>query len=1047
MEFEWLKIEEQWKWEKIEKSQAETKLKEIWEIKNHLENTTNSSDTEIKQKLESNTKMQWEIVQFIEDAANNKLNWWLDKFNSKNYDKDNEAWLDNFEFANFEKSVNWAIDQIIKLDWVKDMQSTYDDTNDKWWLSSPDKWLANKLWVSDNINDLLKWWSFTEEWLKKLWISEEDMKKMSEKQFDITSVESLKELWILTTKELWEWAESILKLLLNVLPSIILLPRYMAYRVESNASDSKEAEVWQIKLDELSSQNPALEMLNLLWEKWVEMLQKLWDMVKSGKQWDIAMMLVSIASLIAWWAGLVKTWAKMARKEMVMSARAAWREARMNAKINTRENRNMLRDFWNQAGKVADKANKIDDTLSWINAIKTAWKVAGWLWTNEAWKQLEAANDASNKVEKVTELSDKEKLYYSNFTDKVPDSLKAEDPVAWINKDGTISYNKAKLEQEYWIKIDWNKWETTFNGMSLKEFTKQNPEKWQAIIDKLKNYKWHESTHRVLESKWIDRINVNINGQNRIFWQEEISHIVDWSHQISKEEFNALEKALQEKLWPHFKLDSDNIRRTDTKNISDTWNDKNTFSREKEAAKSPQDINKMLLDEITFAQKRIDQKLLKMADWDSNIAKEYFNQLFWSNKEILDSEIEKWKSSENVNKYLWEMREYLSKQEARVDKAIANKNEASIKEAQLKAENAQKAILTEKIWTINSVDDLTSFVKSRYPNNLLNLSSNEVYQKILALSDEQIKGMDVSNPWLKDAINRVKENKAKLDNEYRQALEKQQAKDEATRQKYSQINEITWWMDWYSYANKVKGEIWEIKQQNEALSKELQDLNKQNMQEVSQKYRLENTAKTLEANIQEYNNDLARLQSFQTKSLTELLADHKNSFIKSETAKYTELLNDAKTLYEKTWNKPGASGRITLELQQWMITQADISNSLKWIWRKVIYKEDLKPMIDQLEFALKWVWERAEKLDLSDAMRYRSTGIEYVKDKLWLTNLDDLKQQLDRVNTELKVEWNNSVSEKMWEIRNKIDNNNNEIQKLDEIIGKLRELIWNTHAI
>lgn len=746
MEFEWLKIEETWKWEKIEKSQAEIKLKEIWDIKKHLENTTNSSNPDIKQKLESNTKMQWEILQFIEDAANNKLSWGLDKFNSKNQDKDNESGLDSFEFANFEKSVNWAIDQIIKLDWVKDLQATYDDTNDKWWLSSPDKWLANKLWVSDNINDLLKWWSFTEEWLKKLWLSEEDLKKMSDNQFDITSASSWKELWILTTKELWEWAESILKLLLNVLPSIILLPRYMAYRVESNASDTKEAEVWQIKLDELSSQNPALEMLNLLWEKWVEMLQKLWEMVKSGKQWDIAMMLVSIAWLIAWWAWLVKTWAKMARKEAVMSARAAWREART---ATWREMRNSIRDLWNQAGKVADKANKIDDTLSWVNAIKTVWKVAWWIWTNEAWKQIEAANDASNKVEKVTELSDKEKLYYSNFTDKVPDSLKAEDPVAWINKDGTISYNKAKLEQEYWVKIDWNKWETTFDGMSLKEFTKQNPEKWQAIIDKLKNYKWHESTHRVLEAKWIDRINVNINGQNRIFWQEEISHIVDWSHQISKEEFDALEKALQEKLWSDLKLESDNIRRTDTKNISDKWNDKNTFSREKEAAKDSHLSISEYSKNIENSMSAIENWLLKLANNNPELAKQYFEQLFKTTKENVTNKIfSSTYLEKDINKLI-EIQDYLKTQETRLKQALDQKEIKDLESTKLKEETTrleQERIIQEKMEAERLRQEKANQERIDYERN--RQEQSKIQEKYSYLSSDEL-------VWMKSRIEMI----------------------------------------------------------------------------------------------------------------------------------------------------------------------------------------------------------------------------------------------------------------------------------------------------
>lgn len=64
----------------------------------------------------------------------------------------------------------------------------------------------------------------------------------------------------------------------------------------------------EIELKELIEENPSLWLLELLWEKWIELIKQLWEMLTSGKQWDIALSLVTIAWLVAGWAGAVKLW-------------------------------------------------------------------------------------------------------------------------------------------------------------------------------------------------------------------------------------------------------------------------------------------------------------------------------------------------------------------------------------------------------------------------------------------------------------------------------------------------------------------------------------------------------------------------------------------------------------------------------------------------------------------------------------------------------------------------------------------------------------------
>lgn len=979
MSFEWLKIEENWNWEKIEKSQAEIKLKEIWELKSHMDNMKDSSDPEIKQKLESNTKMQWEIVNFLENAANNKLSWWLDKFNSQNFDKDNESWLDNFEFSNFEQAVNGAIDQIIVLEDLDKVKWVYDETSDKWWLNSPDKWLANKVWVWDNMNELIKWRSFTQEWLKKLWLSEENIKKMSEKQFDMNSTDSWKELWILTTKELWEWAESILKLLLNVVPGIILLPRYMSYRVESNSNDPKEAQVWEIKLNELTSQNPSLQMLDLLWEKWVEMLQKLWEMVKSWKQWDIAMMLVSIAWLIAWWAGLAKSWLWVARKEMVMEARRAWREWRNAA---WRETRNTIRDLWNQAWKVEKTANSVDDTLSWVNAIKSVWKVTWWLWANEAWKQIDAANDATNKIDNLSELWDKEKLYYSNFSNEIPEVLKSENPVAWINKDWTISYNKNKLEENFWVKIEWEQWKTTFDWKSLKEYIKENPEKWKILMEELKNLKWHESTHRLLESHWVDRVTIKVNWIDKIIWQEAICHIVDWSLWIWKEELSLLEKALQEKIWPDFKLDSNNIRISDTKNITNKWNEASNFKREKEAAKSPHEVTILLWQEIRNIQNNLKWKLLTLADWNQNKADELFNSLFWTKQEKIDWEIMEGLLTNN-NQYLWEMKDYFGKQESRIDSAINQKKEKALKST----ENTESL---NKIGSINNVDDMVKYCQESIPN-FKNSTKTEVEKALVWLTDEQIWIADKKMPWFKDAFNRVKDNKIKNEHDAKQWIEKQEASDSLKKE-----NPLD---------NSTKNETYTNEQNwdNQNATEKTPIDKRKELELASQKYNTQNSIKNLETGINDFNQATERLQDLNWRSYLDwrTLQEYKQVFIKSETQKLTQLLEDANLAFKSLSDKPNSAWRSSILWEKWVTNISDISNILKWTWNKILFKDDIAPIITQLENKIKEIGNNAENLTAKDADRFKEHSIEQLTEKLWNNNLEQMEQQLATLKAKL----------------------------------------------
>ncbi len=218
-------------------------------------------------------------------------------------------------------------------------------------------------------------------------ISEEELHKMQETKFQPTSKESWKQLWLLLAKEFGDWVEDVLRFLTNIPSGVILLPRYLKYRVDINSSDEVTKTTWEIKIKELTSENTSLVLLDLLWEQWVELIKKLWEMLTSGKQWDIAMMMVTIAGLVALWWWATKLGLNLARKSSVKSARAAGRTARISGQTTSRATRNSLKTVSWVVWNFAKKAERIDDIIGWAgighltgaySSNKTEIKISKW---------------------------------------------------------------------------------------------------------------------------------------------------------------------------------------------------------------------------------------------------------------------------------------------------------------------------------------------------------------------------------------------------------------------------------------------------------------------------------------------------------------------------------------------------------------------------------------------------------------------------------------------------------------------------------------------
>ncbi len=520
---------------------------------------------------EIESKYEWEkenikkdVRFFIESSLWNRLYSHLWEYNIKKFDVDWNGEIDSEEEKNYSQAMTEAISQIIIMLWVNNFSQTHYESASKEWITNVDKKLANivNLWKhflwekgEKNFSEAL--------YQRELSIKEEELKQIKERKFDITSKESRWDLALLLFKEFWDWVEDILRFLWNIPAWIILLPRYLTYRTltsEDNLNIQSKTDA-QIKLNELVKENPSLWLIELLWEKWVEMIKKLAEMFTSWKQWDIAMLVVTIAWLLAGWAWAAKLWLNLSRKSAVNSARLAWREARIAWETTSRTTRQWLKKWAQKTWKFAEVTGRVDDIVwgAWIGHMTGQFG-----WSAEKIKNIqESANDSH---------------YHSNFSTEIPESLRQQNPLAWIDKSWEIHYNQTSLEEKFGIKITTENGKTLFDWKTLKDHKQA-----QEILDYLKELKAHEVTHRILEARGITEIKV----WDKIYSQEDICSIVDWSRKIEKSELEALEKALKEKLWDDFRLlknwelDADFLRRYDTKMVAG-WED---VRRKSEAAK------------------------------------------------------------------------------------------------------------------------------------------------------------------------------------------------------------------------------------------------------------------------------------------------------------------------------------------------------------------------------------------------------------------------------------------------------------------------------
>lgn len=452
---------------------------------------------QIQSQYESqNHQLQQQIREFIFSSLNNNLWETVWEHNIKKFDVDKNNTIDTTEANNFAGKLWKSIGQIIVLWGVNEFKKVHDESASKSGFSNLDKYLADKV----NISQLFWEKSLTQNFIQSQGnISEHELQQMKERKMNVFDGNSRKELWILLANDIGSGVEEILKFLWNIPSGIILLNRYGWYRMDAFSNDPLVRMTAEIKREELVWENPSLMLLELLWEKWLEMLKQLWEMLKSGKQWDIATLLVSLAWLLAGWAGAARLWINLSRKLAVSQARKWW--ATLPKAL-----RNTMKTVSEKVGTFGHNVWKIDDLVAWAGIWHLSW----------AYNVPGTAN-----LEKIKEPSKPSKLSnQSNYSQEV--ILNSD----WYNRWESGLPNKV-LRESWLPTLDAHQLQVVTDvHLFLSKWIYQNtPEDLLKMTRLLRQADISPQQVRVLMEKWI-------TGEFK-FWPDFIHQVKDIESKIA----------------------------------------------------------------------------------------------------------------------------------------------------------------------------------------------------------------------------------------------------------------------------------------------------------------------------------------------------------------------------------------------------------------------------------------------------------------------------------------------------------------------------------
>ncbi|MDD3302699.1 MAG: hypothetical protein PHN31_04010 [Candidatus Gracilibacteria bacterium] len=302
-----------------------------------------------------------EIKSFLKSSLQGKLSNSLSKYNVSNFDVDGQKGLDDIEQENYKRTIQDIIGKIMALGGLKKFLKIHKDIDLD---NGVDLYISNAIKLDKHILGEKGTKNFVEEKFQQYtMMTENDLNDIKNKQFDITSRQSWGDLSMLFFKEFGDGAEDVLRFLLNIPSGALLIPRYTKYRIDLNSEDLQESTEAEIRINELVTQNPSLMLIELLGEKGIILLKQLSEMLLSGKQGDIATLMVTIMGLLAGGAGVTKMGLNMYRSNLVKSARIAGKESRMAGKTSSRLARNNIKTTSSKIGKVEEKLSGIDDIV------------------------------------------------------------------------------------------------------------------------------------------------------------------------------------------------------------------------------------------------------------------------------------------------------------------------------------------------------------------------------------------------------------------------------------------------------------------------------------------------------------------------------------------------------------------------------------------------------------------------------------------------------------------------------------------------------------
>ena len=268
------------------------------------------------------------LQKFISLSINNLLPNYLGRFNMKNFDVDKNGFSKK-EFEQYLHTLyNW-LQQLLKTKSLEKLEKVYEEMKNVHWYDW-DLFLAQKAKNFANSEIMtINWWERILKLLNN--ISEKKLEKIKKKKFNINNLDSIWETLLLIWLNIPEAIQGTLTFILDLVPAIILIPRYLYY-----LSKIDEDLIYKIKLEVLEEDNIVFKLFSQLRDRDIDISQiakNLINVVTNWTQQEVASFISSLFVLIWGWAWLIKIFAEIKKLDGLWIA--AWRVLKFSEKVDS----------------------------------------------------------------------------------------------------------------------------------------------------------------------------------------------------------------------------------------------------------------------------------------------------------------------------------------------------------------------------------------------------------------------------------------------------------------------------------------------------------------------------------------------------------------------------------------------------------------------------------------------------------------------------------------------------------------------------------------